>query len=122
MGATIVFFSSLGALSLLLGFKIFELKRGIKPFSASRYTLDTSLRKKTDLILEYAKYLNWQTIKLLLLFIVSEVKDFVVYVVRKIEDTRLGLMVRGKDIPPNGNGNGSGSTFLNSLKDERKQP
>ncbi len=122
MPATVIFFISFGGISVLLGLKIFELNHGVKPFSAYRYKIDLVLRKKSELLFSYLKYLNRHTLKLLLIFILSEIKVFILYLVRKIMDTKIGSMVRGKYLPDSSS-NGTNSEFLkrmSSFKDKKK--
>ena len=122
MPATITFFVSLGGISILLGLKIFELNHGVKPFSAYRYKIDLVLRKKTELLFSYLKYINRQTLKLLLIFILSEIKVFILYLTRKIKDTKIGSMVRGKYLPDSSL-NSTNSEFLkrmSSFKDKKR--
>ncbi len=122
MDATIIFFGSLAGMSILLGLKVFELKRGVKPFSAYRYKADIAIRKKIELLLSYIKYFNRQTAKLIVLFIFSEVKIFVIFLAEKIKHGKIGLMVRGKHLPDPPS-NGTNSEFLkgmSSIKEEKR--
>lgn len=122
MPATVIFFISLGGISVLLGLKIFELNRGVKPFSAYRYKIDLVLRKKSELLFSYLKYFNRQTLKLLLIFILSEIKVFILYLAGKIKNTKIGSMVRGKYLPGS-SPNGTNSEFLkrmSSFKDKKR--
>jgi len=122
MGATVIFFTSLGGISVLLGLKIFELNHGVKPFSAYRYKIDLVLRKKSELLFSYIKYFNRQTLRLLLVFVFSEVKVFTLYLAEKIKHTKIGSIVRGKHLPDS-SANGTNSEFLkrmSSFKDKKR--
>lgn len=122
MAATVVFFTSLLGISILLGLKIFELKRGVKVFSAHRYKIDLALRKKIEFLFSYLKYFNRQTLKLLAVFVFSEVKIFVLYLAEKVKNTKIGSMVRGEHLPDSST-NGTSSEFLkgmSSIKDKKR--
>ncbi len=124
MAVLIIFFTSLGGIVLLLGFKIFELNHGIKAFSASRYKIDTAFQKKIELFLSYRRYVTWPTLRLLGQFFLLELKAGFSFIARVIGQTKIGSMVKGKDTPDgNGNGGGTNSEFLKSIpsfKEENK--
>lgn len=114
MTPIIVFFISLLAVAFLVGFKVFELKKGIKPFSATRYRADTYLKKKADIVVGYIRYANWQTVRLLALFLFGEGRALMFKLFEKIEGSNLGAMVKGTDTPKS-NGAGTNSTFLKEV-------
>jgi len=116
MVAVVTFFASLSGILILFCFKIFELKRGVKPFSVHRYKFDAVLRNKVEHATGFIKYANFETGKLLVLFIISELKDFAIVILRKLEDSKIGETVRGRNIPK-GNGNGTNSAFLKGMSE-----
>ena len=114
MVAGILFFVAFFGLVFLLGLKVFELRRGIKPLSASRYRFDAYLRRKADSVVGFFRFLNWQTVRLLLVFLLFEMKNLLVLLIRRVRESNMGEMVSGKNIP-NGNGAGTSSTFLREV-------
>ena len=121
MGTIALFFVALLGLVILFTFKILELKSGVKPFSVGRYKVDTFLRKKAEALLQYVRYFNVHTGKLLGLFLIIEGKSFILTLSKKIKETKLSLMVQGKHTPEN-NGNDTASNYLKrfaALKDKK---
>lgn len=116
MAATITFFASLLGIILLIGFKVFELSYGVKPFSSFRYKLDAIIHDRTERVIRFAGYFNRETGKLLLLFVLSELKDLAIALLRRIEETKVGETVRGRNIP-SGNGSGTNSSFLKEMSE-----
>ncbi len=114
MGASIVFLSAFSGLTLLIGFKLYELKRGVKPLSSFRYELDMAAQRHIETGILYLRYINWQTAKLLFIFFATEITHFIIFVTKKIGDSKLGMMVSGKDIPV-GNETNGGSQFLKDI-------
>jgi hypothetical protein len=122
MVLTGVFFASLAGLVLLLLFKLYELNRGVKPLSATRYRLDSILRGKAEGVWHYIRYINFETFRLLGIFILEEIRRAAVKLLRKIEQTKVGETVRGRNIPVR-NGNGTNSEYLKGVaevKGDRK--
>ncbi|HYF10141.1 MAG TPA: hypothetical protein VD967_00865 [Candidatus Paceibacterota bacterium] len=120
MGTTYLFFASLAAMVVMLALKDWELHRGRKPFSALRYKLDQSLRKRFAHVLSYAAYANRHTAKLLLLYALDHIHHALVVAIRKFRDSEFATLIRGRyhrftDTLPERN-----SVYLNSLASHKK--
>ncbi len=116
MGAIIIFGTSLVGIVTLLSLKVWELKRGTKPFSVLRYKADVILRKEYANAKSYLRYFNRQTAYLLLLFILNELKEIFLVVFRKGQSVtshpRFSQLFRGKQNLPF---NSSSSRFLQDI-------
>ena len=114
MGLTYVFLASLIGLVILLTLKSWELRRGAKPFSVLRYRLDILMRRKTDNLKEYAKYISWTTFRLALAFLVAKTTDVFSFFWKKWTDSRIFKLIKGNVIPK---ATGPVSAFLKDVAD-----
>ncbi len=103
MVVTYLFFVSLLGIIVLLSLKVWELKRGSKPFSLFRYKLDLVMRRYTDRLKHYASFLNTKALRLVLAYVVARVSQGVSNTVVKLKNTTFFKKVRGKIIPDSHN-------------------
>lgn len=115
MVPTVIFYISLAGLITMLGLKLWELKRGVKPFSVLHYKADMALRKYMAVIRSNLRYLNLETLKLLLVFLFRQGRELAMKLFAKIEHWKIFEMVRGRDIV---RGNGAVSSFLKKLSSD----
>jgi hypothetical protein len=73
MATTYLFFLSLFGIVILFTLKVWELKRGSKPFSLLRYKLDLIARKQGQRLKHYASFVNTKTVRLVLAYIVASI-------------------------------------------------
>ncbi len=116
MGAIIIFGTSLLGIVTILSLKVWELKRGTKPFSVLRYKADVLVRKELGNAKQYLKYFNRQTAYLLFIFIITELKEVILIVARKaqviVNHPRFSHLFRAKQNVPF---NSSSSPFLRDI-------
>lgn len=114
MASIITFFGFLGGLTLLFLIKSYELNNGKKFLPEKRGKLDRILEDKTQDFLGLRRYLNLETLKLLIVFLLFELKRLIMFFFNKLEETKVGSMLNGKDIP-SGSGGGTSSAFLKGM-------
>jgi hypothetical protein len=83
IGASYFFFFSLFGLIILFSLKLLEVKRGLMFFRVIRYKLDVVARAYAGKMVSYLRYINWTTMKLLLVFFLQQLVVFLV----KVEDS-----------------------------------
>jgi hypothetical protein len=88
---------------ILFTLKVWELKRGSKPFSLLRYKLDLIARKQGQRLKHYASFVNTKTVRLVLAYIVASISRGVSVLMSKVRETRAFKVIRGKIIPDNHN-------------------
>jgi hypothetical protein len=115
-----IFGASLAGLIALIAFKTFELRRGVKPLSAIRYKADTSLRKKAEILIMYVRYINWRTMRLLVVFLFIELRKLLRELFTKFNETKLGAMIQGK-ITLKTDSAAPSSAFLQGMSDALKK-
>lgn len=108
-----IFYTSLSGIIILLSLKVWELKRGAKPFSVFRYRLDLFARRKTEEIRSYRKYLTAKVFRLALAYVVAMMSEYVSLFLDKLRESHLFKTIKGKVNP--GNGNGPVSEFLRDV-------
>jgi hypothetical protein len=108
-----LFYFSLLGIIILLSLKVWELKRGAKPFSVLRYRLDLFFRRKMEELRGYQKYLNTGTIRLTLAFLVAKASKYVSMFFEKVKESHLFKTIKGKVSP--GSGTGPVSAFLRDV-------
>jgi hypothetical protein len=93
IGASYFFFFSLFGLIILFSLKLLEVKRGLMFFRVIRYKLDVVARAYAGKMVSYLRYINWTTMKLLLVFFLQQLVVFLVkvwkYIDRSTPMTRL---------------------------------
>ncbi len=118
MAPTILFYISLLGLLTLLVLKLWELKRGVKPFSVIHYKADIALRKYMAVVRANLRYLNLSTLRLLAVFLFEQGRDFLRKLFSRVEGSKLFAMIRGRDIVK---GNGTVSSFLKKLSSDIRE-
>ena len=113
----IVFFGSLLGLILLFSLKIYELDHGVKFFSVARFRVDSVLRQKLLTISTHTKFVNGRTFRLLVLFLLEQLRRLLARGWIALEESKLGRVIRGTEISPR---NGKTSDFLKQIENEKK--
>lgn len=114
-----IFFSSLFGISVLMALKVWELKRGAKPFSVLRYRLDIIVRNIALKIRSYTKYLSVRTFWLTLAFMVAKLSKIVSIFVGRIKMSKTFRLVKGKILPQGGGG--AVSAFLKDVAEFKRE-
>lgn len=118
MGVISIFFASFGGIVVLLLLKVWELKRGAKPFSLLRYRLDLLVRSVGIKIRYYVRFVNTRTLRITLAFIVAKTSEFLFRIVSKIKNSKIFLLVMGKILPKGGGG--TVSAFLKDVAEFKR--
>ncbi len=125
MTTLILFYGSLLGLCIFFVVKIVELNRGTKPFSAMRYQVDLYLKRKFESLLYYLRFVNKNTARLLIIFLLTELRGVLSKLFHIINEMKWVKTIKGKQ-EITSNGNSSPSSFLrdmgNALRSEKRPP
>lgn len=113
------FLASLTGISVLLIFKVWELKRGAKPFSVLRYKLDIIVRSVAGKFRSYSKYITFRNLRLTLAFLVAKFSKIVSMLVGRIKSSKFFRMIKGKIMPKGGDG--PVSAFLRDVAEFKRE-
>jgi len=103
--------SFLGICILFL-FKIWELKRGSKPFSLLRYRLDLFFRRYAEKLKHYSGFVNRKTVRLGFAYGVGGISAAVSLVLTRFRSSKIYLSIKGQILPKE-----RGSTVSAFLRD-----
>ena len=92
--------------------KLFEMKRGVKPFSVLHYKADMALRKKAAFVMANLRYVNKETARLFLLLIFFKARELASELWTRVEHFQFFEKIRGRYIEK---GKGTVSAFLRKL-------
>ncbi len=116
MTPTIVFYISLTGLLTMVGLKLYEMNRGVKPFSVLHYKTDMALRKHAAIVNANLRYLNRETVWLFFLFLFSKGTAAAKGLWSRVEHLKLFEKIRGRNIMK---GSGAVSAFLRKLSEKK---
>lgn len=104
---------------MLLSLKVWEIRRGGKPFSVLRYRMDILVHKSGEQFRYWWSFVNTRTFRLILAFLVAKTGQIVSMGVGKLKESKLFRLVKGKILPPGGAG--PVSAFLRDVAEFKKE-
>lgn len=114
-----IFYLSLSGILILLMFKIWELKKGSKPFSVLRYQLDILARNLAIKVKYYSRYISLRTFWLTMAFLVAKFSELASMLIGKIRTSKTWRTIKGKISPSSGTG--PVSAFLRDVAEFKRE-